>query len=1287
MAQLVFAEVGARLGAQLLPEGLSVLGFEMAGRSIGSTLGGLAGRAVDQALAGPVAQGSRRDGLTLLESREGADMAQVFGRMRMGGQVIWATHLKERKSTHQTGGKGGPSVREYSYSVSFAVGLCEGEITGIDRIWANGELISLAGLNYRLYHGSETQWSDPLIEAVEGSAPAYRGLAYIVFEDFPLDAYGARLPQLSFEVVRPVQSSEGPALRDLIKSVNLIPASGEWVYSPELVRRIEYPGWEETLNRHSGSGKVDVVQALDQLQAELPHVSSVNLTLAWFGTDLRCGHCEVRPGVETRDQINLPRDWKAGGQTRESAHLISRDEAGRPYYGGTPDDASVIALMRELAARGLAVTVSPFLLMDIPPGNGLPDPYGEAEQAVFPWRGRITCFPALSGDKTSAARAQVESFFGRASASDFTLNGDAVTYTGPDAWSYRRFVLHLAMLAKASGVAARFLLGSELVRLTRVRDDTGAFPAVEELKALAGEVRAVLGSAAEISYAADWTEYGAYHPDDGTGDVRFPLDALWSDQNIDFVGIDWYAPLSDWRDGDHLDGALWSSIYDQNYLAANVAGGEGYDWYYASDADRLAQTRTPITDSAHGEDWMFRVKDLRGWWQNAHHERPGGTRQPVSTEWTPQSKPVRLIEIGCGAVDKGTNAPNVFHDPKSAESGFPPFSDGTRDDDIQAAALRALCQHWSVTSLENPVSAVYGGAMVPDDGLSVWAFDARPYPAFPVRSDVWSDGENWTLGHWLNGRTARSGLSDVLAELLAAADVPADLSAAIASLPGYAIYGIQTVREAIEPLVYAFDLRCRQSETGLVFANGGDQAAISIPEQDLVLADSRSSAQRFTRNVTEHAVRGLRLSVLDPSADYQPASVHIGVQEGDRDTHIQLPFALDADSAARLAGHLMVRLQTGAHTREIDLSPQYQAVEVGDLLLLDGEAAPLRIAALERGHHLRAALEPVRDVFGGSSEVSTGNPPPAHAPRPDGVLINLPSLPGGEDDVRPVIAAFARPWPGALSVAAGADATMRTTRAEIVKSAKMGSLLDDFPAGPGDRFRPGARLLVRFPQGDLSSVTGASMLAGANHFAIETSGGWMVGAFKTAELCTSDTWELSGLLTGLYGTEDLSALGAETGARIVMLDASPVRAELADHEVGQVLNWHVAGQTAEAEPLVFEATASGRARSPLRPGHLRATEGVSGDLTLSWTRRARHSADRWDTPDVPLLEDELRFRVEILSGETLVRSEEVSESMWVYSVAMQAADGFSPAVHRARVCQLSPVFGDGIPALSTFSAA
>jgi hypothetical protein len=62
---------------------------------------------------------------------------------------------------------------------------------------------------------------------------------------------------------------------------------------------------------------------------------------------------------------------------------------------------------------------------------------------------------------------------------------------------------------------------------------------------------------------------------------------LWADPEIHFIGIDNYMPLSDWRDGwDHADAALAPAIYDRDYLQANVAGGEGFDWFYASAADR-----------------------------------------------------------------------------------------------------------------------------------------------------------------------------------------------------------------------------------------------------------------------------------------------------------------------------------------------------------------------------------------------------------------------------------------------------------------------------------------------------------------------------------------------------------------------------------------------------------------------------------------------------------------------------------------------------------------------------
>src|SRR5690606_27032612 len=105
---------------------------------------------------------------------------------------------------------------------------------------------------------------------------------------------------------------------------------------------------------------------------------------------------------------------------------------GRPAYGGTPSDDSVRHLIAELKARGLQVTLYPFVMMDIPPDNGRADPWtGTASQPAYPWRGRITCDPAPgrtdSPDGTANAAAQVDAFF----------------YGGS---GYRNFILHYASL-------------------------------------------------------------------------------------------------------------------------------------------------------------------------------------------------------------------------------------------------------------------------------------------------------------------------------------------------------------------------------------------------------------------------------------------------------------------------------------------------------------------------------------------------------------------------------------------------------------------------------------------------------------------------------------------------------------------------------------------------------------------------------------------------------------------------------------------------------------------------
>ena len=143
------------------------------------------------------------------------------------------------------------------------------------------------------------------------------------------------------------------------------------------------------------------------------------MVVAWFGTDLRCGQCRIAPAVDNAVKQTYGATWSVAGVDRASASVVSTYD-GRPAYGGTPSDDSVKDLIGALKARGLKVTLYPFVMMDIPAGNALPDPWtGAASQPPYPWRGRITCDPAPgqpgSPDGTAAAGDQVDAFFGERS--------------------------------------------------------------------------------------------------------------------------------------------------------------------------------------------------------------------------------------------------------------------------------------------------------------------------------------------------------------------------------------------------------------------------------------------------------------------------------------------------------------------------------------------------------------------------------------------------------------------------------------------------------------------------------------------------------------------------------------------------------------------------------------------------------------------------------------------------------------------------------------------------------
>jgi len=1293
MAQMVLTAVGTAIGGPV-------------GGKIGSLIGGYVDKKVKAALTPAHAVGRRLAGLQLNTSTEGAPIPLAFGRARIGGQIIWAARFKESRIDQSGGGGkstggGGSSAPtyRYAYSLSFAVGLCEGPIDGIGRIWADGKVLDLSQRTVRTYLGGAGQTPDPLIAAIEGDAPAYRDLAYLVFEDLDLTPFGDRPPAINVEVFRrPVWPNETVRLEDQLQAVCLIPGAGEAVYATTQVLRQSGLATTVAENVNTASGGPDIRAALDQMQAALPHVQRVSLVSAWFGTDLRCAACQIVPGVELRTKATLPFDWSAGGVSRSNAHLISTTGSG-PAFGGTPSDRSLLEAIAEMTARGLKVTLYPFVLMDIPAANALPDPYGGLSQAAYPWRGRITASVAPgrpgSPDHTAAARGEVQAFFGTARAANFSVGPGSVTYNGPAEWSYRRMVLHYAALAAASGGVDSFLIGSELVGLTTLRDDQG-YPAVDALTALAHECRALLGPSVKIGYAADWTEYGAHVPADGSGDVSFHLDPLWSDPAIDFVGVDFYPPITDWRDGTaHLDAeAGFGGPADPAYLAARIAGGEAYDWYYASDADRAAQNRTPITDAAYGEPWIYRAKDLTSWWSNAHYNRRSGVRQAAPTGWTPGLKPLRLTEFGCAAIDKGANAPNRFLDPKSSESAEPPFSNGGRDDLGQRRLLEAVLSHFADPAA-NPVSPVYGAPMLASDALAVWCWDARPFPEFPARSDLWADASAWGRGHWLTGRAGAGDLADLIAALLIHAGLDptkADLSGASGLVQGFVVDKPARLIDTLDELSLAFPFDLAERAGRLALVARDLTSALTLDPAMLALPPQGAPPVAVVRHrALKPAPDRMRIGFSDLTRDYQTgeAFARSPSPEGGGAAMADLPLCLTATEAAAVGARRLARVRAERETVDIHLPADLaHRLEPGDGVRLAPNGPLYRVSAVD------FTTTPTAHAAGAEAP-DAGGPAPADdgyvvAPsaQPSGppavALMDLPPMPGSETDTRPLVAAARTPW-RSVSVSAGAGADALTLRALIAAPATMGLTASALTPGVRFRFDFAQTLDVQLGAAALASATQSAVLNGANAAAVQADNGeWELIQFLNAALIATGRFRLSGLLRAQGGSDLAMRAGASAGQPFVLLNSSPQRADVAASERGLPLIWRAAAEGTTAADVAstdLTATWSGIALRPWAPCQLSARRNSAGDIALAWIRRARLYGDALDG-EPPLSEETEIYRVEIrsLSG-ALVRVLSPVTASAVYAAADQAADfgGPAPKGVSVTVAQGSAIYGFGAP--------
>lgn len=239
------------------------------------------GSGVDAYINAPDQMGPRLDDLRTQMSTYGAPIPFEWGINRHAGTIIWPAILEAVEHEHSESAKGGPEIVSFTYTMSFAVLLCEGPIAGVRRIWANKRLVyditegnegatqDPALGTMRVYLGTEDQIADPLIEALDGPSPAYRGYAYVVFEDYDVTEMQGRPPQFEFEVI-----TEGEAIPIApeslgdgggstvyetgagVKQIWTVDETGLFIYdveSGDLVDTVTLPADATSITVHAGS--------------------------------------------------------------------------------------------------------------------------------------------------------------------------------------------------------------------------------------------------------------------------------------------------------------------------------------------------------------------------------------------------------------------------------------------------------------------------------------------------------------------------------------------------------------------------------------------------------------------------------------------------------------------------------------------------------------------------------------------------------------------------------------------------------------------------------------------------------------------------------------------------------------------------------------------------------------------------------------------------------------------------------------------------------------------------
>jgi Putative phage tail protein/GTA TIM-barrel-like domain len=614
---------------------------------------------------------------------------------------------------------------------------------------------------------------------------------------------------------------------------------------------------------------------------------------------------------------------------------------------------------------------------------------------------------------------------------------------------------------------------------------------------------------------------------------------------------------------------------------------------------------------------------------------------------------------------------------------------------MQRRVLQAFIQAFDPLNIgyvagSNPVSTLTGQRMVDTHRQHVYAWDARPYPAFPNSGEIWRDADNWRLGHWINGRTASAPLPGLVASLLRDYDFAAfDASRLTGTAAGLVLDRIMSAREALQPLELAFFIDSLESEGQIIFRpRGSANQPIPLSASDLVETTPDKPLIRLTRAQEADLPVSAKISYIAATSDYPQAVAEARRIAGSsgRVSSAALGLVLDPSDAVGISESWLFEAWAARERATFTLPPSRLAVEPSDTIDLNTGDRHYILRITDIGDHGARDIEARTfdsDIYRPGTAPTRDPTPtqPTTAGAPLVIFLDLPPGPGA-DAASGLVAAAQDPWPGTLAIYRSPEQSGFTLSSLAASPAVTGLTSTAVQPGPSSRMDYAATITVVLDRGTLQSVTTLALLGGANTAAIERAPDvWEVFQFQSATLTAPLTYRLTGLLRGQRGTDGILASPAPTNARFVLLDDAVTTVPISPDEINLPLNWRTGPASRDIGNASYSHDTqrfSGHGLKPFAPAHIRGQRNPSGDLSLTWVRRTRVNGDSWDTIEVPLGETLELYEVGIVSGAAVLRTLAVSTPKAIYTSTDQIADfGSLPQHVTIRIAQVSATAGRG----------